>query len=65
MLSEWLVDVPDDLEDEWLMVICPTGRRNLVIASNVGTLWNILAIAMMARMMMMILMIALTNMMTI
>ncbi|KAK2547800.1 Snurportin-1 [Acropora cervicornis] len=34
MLSEWLVDVPDDLQQEWLMVLCPFGKRNLVIASN-------------------------------
>lgn len=34
MLSEWLVDVPGDLEQEWLMVVCPFGKRNLVIASN-------------------------------
>lgn len=36
MLSEWLVDVPDDLQQEWLMVLCPFGKRNLVIASNVS-----------------------------
>ena len=36
MLSEWLVDVPDNLVDDWLMVICPVGKRNLVIASNVS-----------------------------
>lgn len=36
MLSEWLVDIPDDLTDEWLMLICPVGKRNLVIASNVS-----------------------------
>ncbi|XP_020603240.1 snurportin-1-like isoform X1 [Orbicella faveolata] len=34
MLSEWLVDVPDDLVQEWFMVVCPMGRRNLVIAAN-------------------------------
>ena len=37
MLSEWLVDVPDDLQREWLMVVCPVGKRNLVIASNVSS----------------------------
>jgi len=36
MLSEWLVDVPDDLVQEWFMVVCPMGRRNLVIAANVS-----------------------------
>ncbi|KAJ7326124.1 hypothetical protein OS493_027975 [Desmophyllum pertusum] len=34
MLSEWLVDVPDDLQQEWFMVVCPVGKRNLVIAAN-------------------------------
>ncbi|EDO31166.1 predicted protein [Nematostella vectensis] len=34
MLSEWLVDVPDDLTQEWLMVQCPFGKRNLIIAVN-------------------------------
>ena len=38
MLSEWLVDVPDDLQQEWFMVICPKGKRNLVIAANVSLL---------------------------
>jgi len=36
MLSEWLVDVPDDLDQEWFMVVCPMGKRNLVIAANVS-----------------------------
>ncbi|XP_035667096.1 snurportin-1-like [Branchiostoma floridae] len=34
MLSEWLVDVPGDLEEEWLMVACPVGRRNLLVAAK-------------------------------
>ncbi|CAH1253020.1 SNUPN [Branchiostoma lanceolatum] len=34
MLSEWLVDIPGDLEEEWLMVACPVGRRNLVVAAK-------------------------------
>ncbi|XP_048583989.1 snurportin-1 [Nematostella vectensis] len=37
MLSEWLVDVPDDLTQEWLMVQCPFGKRNLIIAVNGAT----------------------------
>jgi len=37
MLSEWLVEVPVDMEDKWLMILCPEGRRNLVIASNGST----------------------------
>merc|ERR550539_1301843 len=32
MLSEWLVEVPVDLADKWLLILCPEGRRNLVIA---------------------------------
>jgi len=34
MLSEWLVEVPDDLEEKWLLILCPEGRRNFVVASN-------------------------------
>lgn len=36
MLSEWLVDVPSDLGSEWLMVVCPVGKRSLIVASKVG-----------------------------
>ncbi|NXD29355.1 SPN1 protein, partial [Spelaeornis formosus] len=34
MLSEWLVDVPSDLEQEWVVVVCPVGKRALVVASQ-------------------------------
>jgi len=34
MLSEWLVEVPEDLSTSWLMLLCPEGRRNFVVASN-------------------------------
>ncbi|XP_025025557.1 snurportin-1 isoform X3 [Python bivittatus] len=34
MLSEWLIDVPPDLDQEWLFVVCPTGKRALVVASK-------------------------------
>ncbi|XP_062440050.1 snurportin-1 [Rhea pennata] len=37
MLSEWLVDVPLDLEQEWIVVVCPIGRRALVVASKGST----------------------------
>lgn len=37
MLSEWLVDVPEDFEENWLMVVCPVGRRSLVISSRATT----------------------------
>ncbi|XP_033125175.1 snurportin-1-like [Anneissia japonica] len=37
MLSEWLVDIPSDFEQEWLMVFCPVGKRNLVVASRGST----------------------------
>ena len=32
MLSEWLVDPPPDLGTDWTMVLCPTGKRLLVVA---------------------------------
>lgn len=34
MLSEWLVDVPSDFEENWLAVVCPVGKRCLVTASR-------------------------------
>ncbi|XP_043536454.1 snurportin-1 isoform X1 [Chiloscyllium plagiosum] len=37
MLSEWLVDVPSDLIEEWLLVVCPVGKRTLIIASRGST----------------------------
>ncbi|XP_072881033.1 snurportin-1 [Hemitrygon akajei] len=37
MLSEWLVDVPADLAEEWLLVVCPVGKRTLIIASKGST----------------------------
>jgi len=37
MLSEWLVEVPEDIVDKWLLILCPEGRRNLVVASNGST----------------------------
>ncbi|KAL3867503.1 hypothetical protein ACJMK2_044704 [Sinanodonta woodiana] len=37
MLSEWLVEVPADFEQEWLMVVCPFGKRCLVVSSQGST----------------------------
>ncbi|CAN0325813.1 snurportin-1 [Lampetra fluviatilis] len=37
MLSEWLVEVPADLCEEWLMLVCPVGKRCLVVASRGST----------------------------
>ncbi|XP_072529905.1 snurportin-1 [Salminus brasiliensis] len=37
MLSEWLVDVPADLGADWLLVVCPVGKRSLVVASKGST----------------------------
>ncbi|KAJ7998299.1 hypothetical protein DPEC_G00221250 [Dallia pectoralis] len=37
MLSEWLVDIPQELDTDWLMVICPTGKRSLIVASKGST----------------------------
>ncbi|XP_015929325.2 snurportin-1 isoform X1 [Parasteatoda tepidariorum] len=34
MLSEWLVDVPDDMAALWYLVLCPVGKRSLVVASR-------------------------------
>ncbi len=35
MLSEWLIDVPSDLEENWIMVLSPIGKRCLLVASKV------------------------------
>ena len=35
MFSEWLEDKPTDLESHWYMVVCPVGKRCLVVASQV------------------------------
>ncbi|KAJ0069767.1 hypothetical protein NL108_013292 [Boleophthalmus pectinirostris] len=37
MLSEWLVDVPSDLACDWLLVVCPVGKRSLIVASKGST----------------------------
>jgi len=37
MLSEWLVDVPPELDTDWVMVVCPVGKRSLIVASKVRT----------------------------
>ncbi|XP_055333273.1 snurportin-1-like [Paramacrobiotus metropolitanus] len=34
MLSEWLIEVPADFEDSWLMTICPEGKRCAVVANK-------------------------------
>ncbi|XP_069138797.1 snurportin-1-like [Argopecten irradians] len=34
MMSEWLVEVPDDFTESWCTVICPWGKRCLVVASR-------------------------------
>jgi snurportin-1 len=34
MLSEWMVDVPEDLETSWTLVLCPVGKRCLVVTSR-------------------------------
>ena len=38
MLSEWMVEVPEALEENWLMVACPWGKRCLIVASHVSCL---------------------------
>ena len=37
MFSEWMVELPEDFEEEWVMVPCPVGKRNLVVASGVSS----------------------------
>lgn len=35
MLSEWLVDVPENFSTNWFMIPCPEGKRCLVVAERV------------------------------
>ena len=42
MLSEWMVDKPEDLVENWVMVPCPVGKRSLVVAANVGFWFQII-----------------------
>ena len=37
MLSEWMLETPENFEKDWVMVPCPVGRRNLVIAARVSS----------------------------
>ncbi|XP_076220917.1 snurportin-1 [Nomia melanderi] len=32
MMSEWLLDVPQDFVEKWIIVPCPEGKRTLVVA---------------------------------
>lgn len=34
MFSEWMVDIPENFENEWVMKLCPEGKRQLVVAAN-------------------------------
>lgn len=35
MFTEWLCDVPSDLEENWYVKFCPYGKRCLVVAEKV------------------------------
>lgn len=35
MLSEWFIEAPKDLLENWLVLACPKGARVLLIASKV------------------------------
>ena len=37
MLSEWLVEVPADFEENWLAIVVPVGRRSLVVSARKTT----------------------------
>ncbi|XP_058793883.1 snurportin-1 [Phymastichus coffea] len=37
MLSEWMLEVPQDFVEKWIMVPCPVGKRSLVVAYKGGT----------------------------
>lgn len=35
MFTEWLCEIPEDLEENWCVKFCPYGRRCLVVAEKV------------------------------
>lgn len=37
MMSEWLLQVPTDLDSKWFVTPCPVGKRTLVVSSRRGT----------------------------
>lgn len=37
MLSEWLVEIPTDMAANWLLLLCPVGKRCLVVTANGST----------------------------
>lgn len=37
MLSQWCLEKPNKLKTDWMFLLCPNGKRNLVIASDGGT----------------------------
>lgn len=34
MLSEWMIEVPDNFANDWLMIVCPVGKRCAVVSSQ-------------------------------
>lgn len=37
MMSEWMLEIPQDLLEKWIMVPCPQGKRTLVVACKGAT----------------------------
>lgn len=33
--TEWFTDVPEDLEQSWVVKFCPAGKRSLIVAESV------------------------------
>lgn len=36
MLSEWMLEVPEDFTEKWIMVPCPRGKRTILVAGKVS-----------------------------
>jgi hypothetical protein len=47
MLSEWMLEVPQDFINNWIMVPCPLGKRNRIVASKVNECNQILILCAM------------------
>ena len=34
MLSEWMIEVPERFAEDWLLIVCPVGKRCAVVSSQ-------------------------------
>lgn len=39
MQSLFMESPPEDFEEEWLFIVCPPGKRRVLVAANVSTIY--------------------------